>query len=139
MRFTNRYSNGKAFIMNCALQTTNGIEDVIEKLAEYEDLEEQGRLVILPCKIGDTLFMIKDGEIYDGSVRFMRWENHKDRGIRSDIAANPTPYFSIGASFDDFGKTVFLTREEAEDVLINNDVKELKEIVMQINKVLKNK
>ena len=42
--------------MNCALQTTNGIEDVIEKLAEYEDLEEQGRLIILsvedvhPCK-----------------------------------------------------------------------------------------
>ena len=47
MRFTNRYSNGKAFIMNCALQTTNGIEDAIEKLAEYEDLEEQGRLIII--------------------------------------------------------------------------------------------
>ena len=39
MRFTNRYSNGKAFIMNCALQSTNGIEDVIEKLAEYEDTD----------------------------------------------------------------------------------------------------
>ena len=60
MRFTNRYSNGKAFIMNCALQTTNGIEDAIEKLAEYEDLEEQGRLIILsaedvhPCKSCNT-------------------------------------------------------------------------------------
>ena len=56
MRFTNRYSNGKAFIMNCTLQTTNGIEDAIEKLAEYEDLEEQGRLIKLsiydihPCR-----------------------------------------------------------------------------------------
>lgn len=46
MRFTNRYSNGKPFIMNCALQSTNGIEDAIEKLAYYEDMEEQGRLVI---------------------------------------------------------------------------------------------
>ena len=46
MRFTNRYSNGKAFIMNCALQSTNGIEDAIERLAYYEDMEEQGRLVI---------------------------------------------------------------------------------------------
>ena len=60
MRFTNRYSNGKAFIMNCALQTTNGIEDAIEKLAEYEDLEEQGRLIILtvqdihPCRNCNT-------------------------------------------------------------------------------------
>ena len=39
MRFTNRYSNGKAFIMNCALQSTNGIEDAIERLAEYEDTD----------------------------------------------------------------------------------------------------
>ena len=39
MRFTNRYSNGKAFIMNCALQSTNGIEDAIERLAKYEDTD----------------------------------------------------------------------------------------------------
>ena len=39
MRFTNRYSNGKAFIMNCALQSTNGIEDAIKRLAEYEDTD----------------------------------------------------------------------------------------------------
>ena len=89
----------------------------IDKLAYYENLEEEGRLVVLPCKMKDTLFMIKDGEIYSGTVRFLRWEYHKDRGVRSDIAANPNPYFSIGASFDDFGKTVFLTREEAEAAL----------------------
>lgn len=46
MRLTSRYSNGKAFIMNCVLQSTKEIEDVIEKLAYYEDLEEQGKLVI---------------------------------------------------------------------------------------------
>ena len=45
MRFTNRYSNGKAFITNCSLQPTKKVEDAIEKLAEYEDLEEQGRLI----------------------------------------------------------------------------------------------
>ena len=39
MRFTNRYSNGKAFIINCALQSTNGIENAIERLAEYEDTD----------------------------------------------------------------------------------------------------
>ena len=92
----------------------------ISKLGECMRLlkaEEQGRLVVLPCKMKDTLFMIKDGEIYSGTVRFLRWEYHKDRGVRSDIAANPNPYFAIGASFDDFGKTVFLTREEAEAAL----------------------
>lgn len=28
------------------------------KLAEYEDLEEQGRLIKLPCKVGDTVWQI---------------------------------------------------------------------------------
>ena len=59
MRFTNRYSNGKAFIMNCALQSTNGIKDVIEKLAYYEDLEEQGRLIVLASN-EDQLRMFED-------------------------------------------------------------------------------
>ena len=30
-----------------------------EKLAYYEDLEEQGRLITLPCKIGDTVYGIR--------------------------------------------------------------------------------
>lgn len=34
-----------------------------EKLAEYEDLEEQGLFVRLPCKVGDLVFII-DGEKY---------------------------------------------------------------------------
>ena len=98
-------------------QDENYCGAAIDKLAYYEDAEEQGRLVVFPCNIKDTIFMIKDKEIYEGKVRFLRWENHKDRGIHSDITANPTPYFSIGASLDDFGKTVFLTREEAEEAL----------------------
>lgn len=32
--------------------------EVIERLARYEDLEEQGRLVELPCKVGDTVYRI---------------------------------------------------------------------------------
>jgi hypothetical protein len=33
------------------------IADVIDKLADYEDLEEQGRLLKLPCKVGDTVYV----------------------------------------------------------------------------------
>ncbi len=32
------------------------IGDVANKLAEYEDLEEQGLLLKLPCKVGDTIY-----------------------------------------------------------------------------------
>ena len=32
------------------------IGDILGKLAEYEDLEEQGLLLRLPCKVGDTVY-----------------------------------------------------------------------------------
>lgn len=47
------------------------IKDALEKLADYEDLEEQGRLIILPCKVGDTVYVdntilpIEDMECYE--------------------------------------------------------------------------
>ena len=44
-RLTDRYSDGTPFIPNYILSLTNGMADVIKKLAEYEDLEEQGRLI----------------------------------------------------------------------------------------------
>lgn len=34
---------------------------ILEKLADYEDLEEQGLLVRLQCKVGDILFRINKG------------------------------------------------------------------------------
>ena len=37
-------------------QDENYSGPAIDKLAEYENLEEEGRLVILPCKIGDTVY-----------------------------------------------------------------------------------
>ena len=36
---------------NCEITTS-----ICEKLGKYEDLEEQGRLVKLPCKVGDTVW-----------------------------------------------------------------------------------
>lgn len=49
----------------------NYISNALEKLAEYEDLEEQGRLLKLPCKVGDTVYVdntilpIEDMECYE--------------------------------------------------------------------------
>lgn len=33
------------------------IQDVCNKLGKYEDMEEQGRLMIFPCKPGDTVYV----------------------------------------------------------------------------------
>lgn len=69
----------------------------VEKLAEYEDLEEQGRLLKLPCEIGHTVYMIY--QLCEGAA--LEIEEHK---IRLEDLEN-------------IGKTVFLTHQEAEDKL----------------------
>lgn len=70
-----------------------------------------------PVKIGDTVYCVIGGKIFKAEVYFIRWEQHKQYGIHSDILATVVPNYSVGGSFDDFGKTVFLSKEEAEVAL----------------------
>ena len=85
----------------------------IEKLAAYEDLEEQGLLVRLPCKVGDTVYKIT--RFCSGGIR--------DCGYSYECSECPEykPFieyieFNIPI-LKDIGKNVFLTREEAEKEL----------------------
>lgn len=64
-----------------------------EKFKEYQQLEEQGRLIKLPCKVGDTVYLIKDSETIVGREADMMF---------------------IGVLWEEFGKEWFPTREEAE-------------------------
>lgn len=70
--------------------------DAIEKLAMYENAETEGRLVILPCKVGDTVYMIH--RRFDGS----------------DCIRETEFWWT---DIPQLGKTVFLSREEAEKAL----------------------
>ena len=65
----------------------------MEKLTDYEDAEEQGRLIKLPCKVGDTVYLIKNSE---------------------KIAECKADMMFIGVLWEEFGKEWFLTRDEAE-------------------------
>ena len=87
------------------------IDDVIDKLAEYEDLEEQDLLLRLPCKVGDTVYFIYHNEVHHEEVkRFFQCNGGKNWGIVL-WGMYPDLYF------DQIGKTVFLTKEEAEQKL----------------------
>ena len=89
------------------------IDDVIDKLAEYEGLEEQGLLLRLPCKVGDTVYSIaSDGKIYP--VKATR-EVGIVNGVLHIICESCR--YSDLVSYDDIGKTVFLTQAEAEQKL----------------------
>lgn len=72
----------------------NPYREIVEKLKNYEDFEEHGRLLKLPCDIGQRVY-----EIY----RFLdygAWEIDVHEVRLEDL--------------DKIGRTVFLTRKEAE-------------------------
>lgn len=96
------------------------LDKALRKLAHYEDAEEQGRLVVLPCRVGTTLYFVthpcddtccywKDDDmencleedcnkfiIKERTITLAFWEYNKER----------------------FGKDIFLTKPEAEQALI---------------------
>ncbi|MCC2125288.1 hypothetical protein [Hominiventricola filiformis] len=100
---------------------------LLEALGKYEDLEEQGRLLRLPCKVGDAVYVVTspfnvfDDIEYDENMKDEVYESYVssvsfyESGEQYRIYAKATNHF-IGAYFRecDFGKTVFLAREEAE-------------------------
>lgn len=83
------------------------INQCFNKLGEYEDLEEQGKLLKLPCEAGDTVWKIKNGKIQKWVVGTIKIEE-------DGVSFCNVVYI---CDISDFGETVFLTREEAEAAL----------------------
>ena len=97
-------------------------DDCIKKLAEYETAEDEGRLVVLPCKVGDVVYAIEDKYyeyLYHKGIQkghVCRFEYDKEwfawihiDGCNKDL--------QIAYKTSNFNQTVFLTREEAEKAL----------------------
>lgn len=93
----------------------------LEKLAHYEDLEEQGRLIELPCAVGDTVWYIKEkSSLYPSYHTYYDWYDFRigyialtKRGIVFGRKGSGM-FADIMFNANDIGKTVFLTKEEAE-------------------------
>lgn len=91
-----------------------------KKLCEYEDLEEQGLLIRLHCKRGDTVYFVKSA--FSIACFPIEAKIYSIRGIDCDndvMYDTITKYNGISRMFrsSDIGKTVFLTKEEAERAL----------------------
>ena len=114
--------------------------EAFEKLAQYEDAEEsgrwvalppkthdvdfmrifdlitadgEGRAIILPCKLWDTLY-----DAYTGDIRHHYVTEFSTRG--EDIAIQVNDFYAVGGCYchaSDIGKTVFLTSAGAEAAL----------------------
>lgn len=88
------------------------INHLTEKLCEYEDLEEQDRLLKLPCKAEDTVYGISMGKIINLTVNEISIFYMKGEKI-INVKCQSNDEFRNYVERE-FGKTVFLTREEAE-------------------------
>ena len=92
--------------------------EVINKLAAYEDAEERGRLVVFPLGIGDTFYSIErfcDGSTgeCDSFVPCDRCPDYEPEIIERKIRT----ITQAAHVMEDMNKTVFLTSEEAEAAL----------------------
>lgn len=102
--FARAYAEGRYIVMRDAEQ------EGVARLRELAEADKDGRLVVLPCKVGDTLFRVFAGEILEHKVRNMRY-----LAIQGRWDIDTTPFCSYVES--SIGKTIFLTREEAEKSL----------------------
>lgn len=89
-----------------------------EKLADYEDAEEQGLLLRFPCKVGDKIFLDFAGfgkDIDEFTVKDFHLDCFEDGEIilYCDYESNDK---TLSGQIDvmEFGKTVFLTKKEAK-------------------------
>lgn len=89
----------------------------LEELKSYKDLEEQGLLVRLPCKVGDTVYRVNAGAkqpiipMTVSEIHFLCYKN--ERAVRFDAIGKE----DIGEScyrLEDIGRIIFITHEEAE-------------------------
>lgn len=109
-RLTKTYSDGThgaSDSLPCGENSYDYKNLLIERLGKYEDLEEQGRLIKLPCKVGDTIYGLHEAMVCELDTETI--------GI-SKMPSGEILYLIDGWELDkgDFGKTVFLTKSEAE-------------------------
>jgi hypothetical protein len=92
---------------------THGIP--LDRLREMCDAEREQRCVVLPCKVGDTVWKIRAVFSYYSKPM----EDRVGGIIISDKEILVCCTSGVKFSTDSVGKTVFLTREEAEAALDN--------------------
>ena len=97
-------------------------EDIAElcggfaRLRELAEADKDGRVVVLPCKVGQRVFALMDTDkhISECEVKQIGMGNKIGFIGLEPIGARGREY---GVALNGFGKTVFLTREEAEKAM----------------------
>lgn len=110
-------------IAECKENNLYQLAEWLMQLKEYQDLEKQGLLLRLPCKVGNIIYV-------NGILGAGKAEEHKVTRVNyhSDLATKRSEFYieaalvsdpenSIGFYDKELGRTVFLTQSEAENKL----------------------
>jgi hypothetical protein len=129
-------SGGVAFTFDlditCQPSEARKILNLATKLKEYEDLEEQGRLLKLPCKVGDTVWQIMVVGVQGKNIQYGIFKavvtkisvDYQMNFLLSTITEDEERYRNEVTSTA-IGETMFFTKSEAEaklkELRRNND------------------
>lgn len=135
--------NGNAHLEPCEM-TAHHNRMALDKLATYEDAEEQGQILRPPCKVGDTVYLIDRDEnnkfkVYEGKwerVSLVQTSKDGSFNLCGEISYNLYDCFYddgrimkhgmyVGQESTKIGEIVFLTKEKAEAKL-----KEMEELIL---------
>lgn len=124
--------NGNAHLEPCEM-TAHHNRMALDKLATYEDAEEQGQILQPPCKVGDTVYLIDRDEnnkfkVYEGKwerVSLVQTSKDGPFNLCGEISYDLYDCFYddgrimkhgmyVGQESTKIGEIVFLTKEEAE-------------------------
>ena len=97
------------------------VSEYLRKLKDYEDLEEQGRLIKLPCKVGDTVWQIMVVGVQGKNIKYGIFKavvttisvDYQMNFLLSTITEDEERYRNEVTSTA-IGETMFFTKSEAE-------------------------
>lgn len=120
--------------INELLDETNenqfGKSDVYYKLKHYEDLEQKGLLLELPCKLQDTVYgySMKQHKVIPFEVTKMYFDYNSDKKLELFIEGESINQDSFKLSLSDFNEQIFLTKEDSEVITCSSSSKPITSI-----------
>lgn len=99
------------------------LQEILEKLGSYEDKQEQGLLIELPCKVGDTVYLINHFMVdrKKKPIKCIVDELTIDGLGCYAVLSGSEVFYAMqrfrAVSIKEFGKTAFTTQAKAEEAL----------------------
>ena len=98
-------------------ETLSGYDYSISRMVELMKADVEGRVVVLPCKVGDTIYFVNAKHILEFTVVGYAMDETGISWVYSEHVDKTGHTYERTFSSDRIGKTTFLSREEAEKAM----------------------